>query len=109
MQCQAPKSNQGTAYLADLSGNLQFTAVVRHRPNLYRGNKHETDSEEMRTFAGLSERQRTTTTLWICLHTAEVAGSIPASPTLISLAFGDKTRSRIKVLDTAENSLKGKF
>src|SRR5215218_4823231 len=32
-------------------------------------------------FAGISKRQRTTTTLCIRLHTAEVGGSNPASPT----------------------------
>jgi hypothetical protein len=32
-------------------------------------------------FAGISERQRTTMTLRICLHMAEVAGSILASLT----------------------------
>ena len=44
-------------------------------------NKHETFSDKIRHFAGISERQRTTATLWIYLHTAEDASSIPASLT----------------------------
>jgi hypothetical protein len=57
-----------------------FTLVV-HQPTRTPANKHETFSDKIRHFAGISERQRTTTTLWICLHTAEVAGSSPASLT----------------------------
>jgi hypothetical protein len=44
-------------------------------------NKHDTFSDKIRHFAGISERQRTTAALWICLHTAEGAGLSPASLT----------------------------
>jgi hypothetical protein len=41
-----------------------FTPVV-HQPTRTPANKHETFSDKIRRFAGISERQRTTTTLWI--------------------------------------------
>src|SRR5215204_7250023 len=49
---------------------------------------------KMRLFAGISERQRTTTTLWPCLHTAEDAGSIPASPTCKSRILQAKRKCK---------------
>src|SRR5919112_1534157 len=60
-----------------------FTPVV-HQPTRTPANKHETCSDKVRHFPGISERHRTTMTSWICLHTAEDAGSIPASPTVKS-------------------------
>jgi hypothetical protein len=44
-------------------------------------NIHDIQWEKMCLFAGISGHRRITTTLWICLHTAEVAGSNPASST----------------------------
>src|SRR3712207_2902556 len=67
-----------------------FTPVV-HQPTQTTANNHDNLVEGICLFAGISERQRTTTTLWICLHTAEVAGSNPASPTQKMCRFAGKT------------------
>ena len=65
-----------------LHGSL-CTPVV-HQPTQTMANKRDYLQKGKGHFAGISERQRTATTLRICLHTAEDAGSIPASPTVKS-------------------------
>ncbi len=56
------------------------TPIV-HQPARTAANNRGTSPERIGRFAGVFEQRRTSTTLWICLHTAEVAGSNPASPT----------------------------
>ena len=57
-----------------------FTPVV-HQPTRTTANTHDNLLERICLFAAVFEQRRTTTTVGIRLHTAEVAGSSPASPT----------------------------
>jgi hypothetical protein len=59
---------------------VSFTPVV-HQPTRTTANTHDNLLEIICLFAGVFEQRRTTVTVWICFHTAEVAGSNPASPT----------------------------
>ena len=61
-----------------------------HQPTRTTMNVCEFTQRQKDGFAGISEHWRTATTLWICLHTAEVAGSNPASPTSERCYFAGK-------------------
>src|SRR5215217_2424700 len=75
-----PTAISDTPRLDSLLYRDPFTPVV-HQPTRTTANTHDNLLERICLFAGVFEQRRTTTTVGICLHTAEVAGSNPASPT----------------------------
>jgi hypothetical protein len=67
----------------------QVTPIV-HQPRRTTVNTPDNPQVRISLFAGDSERGRRTATLLPCIHTAEVAGSNPASPTPKVPASGRK-------------------
>jgi hypothetical protein len=72
-----------------------FTPVV-HQPTRTTANTNDNLLERICLFAGVFEQRRTTTTVWICLCTAEVRGSNPLGSTLKMWIFAGKTLTRKK-------------
>src|SRR5215212_4908743 len=66
-----------------------FTPLL-HQRRRTTTNLHEKPKVEMFHFAGIFEQSRTSTEERLCLHTAEDAGSIPASPTRKKCCFAGK-------------------
>jgi hypothetical protein len=71
--------------------NSVTVAYLCSNPSKYPEKSRKTSKTQIPLFAGILQSLETSSKLSYCLHTAEAAGSNPASPTLKILRFAGKT------------------